>query len=167
MNEFVVSVNNSKFEVKIIDEWNLIANNVEYKFELFTLSDHSYILKLNDKVFELTSIKFENGNFKIYLDGQVIETTVRTSLQEKAYKLLESSGKFQKRHTDVKSPMPGLILKINKKEGDRVEMGDSIIILEAMKMENDLKAHASGVIDKIFITEGSAVEKGTLLFSIT
>lgn len=167
MNEFVVSVNNSKIDVKIIDENKLIANNVEYKFELLTLSEHSYILKLNERVIDLTSVQIDNGNFKIFLDGQLIETTVRTALQEKAYKLLESSSEFQKRHTDIKAPMPGLIIKVKKNEGDRVEMGDSIVILEAMKMENDIKVHSSGIIDKIYITEGSAVEKGTLLFSIT
>lgn len=167
MSEFVVSVQHSKIDVKIIDEHNLIANNVKYKYELFTLSDHSYILKLNDRVIDLTSVQIDNSSFKIFLDGQMIETTIRTGLQEKAYKLLESSGEFQKQHTDVKAPMPGLILKVKKKIGDRVEIGDSIVILEAMKMENDIKAHTSGIVEKIYITEGSAVEKGTLLFSIT
>jgi pyruvate carboxylase subunit B len=62
--------------------------------------------------------------------------------------------------------MPGLILKIRKNVGDKVEQGESVIILEAMKMENDLKAPASGQIKKIFVTEGSAVEKGSALFSI-
>jgi biotin carboxyl carrier protein len=45
-------------------------------------------------------------------------------------------------------------------------LGESVIILEAMKMENDLKALASGIIDNIFVNEGSAVEKGFKLFSI-
>jgi biotin carboxyl carrier protein len=59
-----------------------------------------------------------------------------------------------------------MILKIRKKEGEKIEQGDSVIILEAMKMENDLKASASGIIENIFVTEGSAVEKGAVLFSI-
>jgi pyruvate carboxylase subunit B len=62
--------------------------------------------------------------------------------------------------------MPGLILKIRKSVGEKVEQGESVIILEAMKMENDLKAPASGYIENIFVTEGSAVEKGTTLLSI-
>ena len=62
--------------------------------------------------------------------------------------------------------MPGLILKIRKKVGEKVEQGESVIILEAMKMENDLKAPASGIIDNILVSEGSAVEKGVVLFSI-
>jgi biotin carboxyl carrier protein len=67
---------------------------------------------------------------------------------------------------DVKAPMPGLILKIRKKAGETVEQGESLIILEAMKMENDLKAPASGIIKSILVSEGSAVEKGVVLFSI-
>jgi biotin carboxyl carrier protein len=166
MNDFVVSVNESKFEVKILDETRMLVNRAEYNFELLTLSEHSYLLKLNNQVFDLTAVHSDNHTFKIYIDGQLVETTVRTALQEKAYKLLEGSAGSQKKHTDVKAPMPGLILKVKKKEGERVEMGDSIVILEAMKMENDLKAHTSGMIEKIYITEGSAVEKGSLLFSI-
>jgi biotin carboxyl carrier protein len=166
MNDFVVSVNDSKIEVKILNETRLSVNNVEYNFELLTLSEYSYLLKLNNQVFDLTAVQSDNNSFKIYIDGELVETTVRTALQEKAYKLLEGSAGSQKKHTDVKAPMPGLILKIKKKEGERVEMGDSIVILEAMKMENDLKAHTSGMIEKIYITEGSAVEKGSLLFSI-
>ncbi len=166
MNDFVVSVNDSKIEVKILNETRLSVNNVEYNFELLTLSEHSYLLKLNNQVFDLTAVQSDSNSFKIYIDGQLVETSVRTALQEKAYKLIEGSASSQKKHTDVKAPMPGLILKIKKKEGERVEMGDSIVILEAMKMENDLKAHTSGMIEKIYITEGSAVEKGSLLFSI-
>jgi biotin carboxyl carrier protein len=67
---------------------------------------------------------------------------------------------------NVKAPMPGLILKVRKKVGEQVELGESVIILEAMKMENDLKAPASGIITELKVTEGMPVEKNTLLFSI-
>jgi biotin carboxyl carrier protein len=87
-------------------------------------------------------------------------------LQEKAFKLLEDSAVAQHHHLDVIAPMPGLILKIRKNIGDKIEQGESVIILEAMKMENDLKASTSGIIENIFVSEGSAVEKGTVLFSI-
>ena len=62
--------------------------------------------------------------------------------------------------------MPGLILKVRKKTGESVEQGESVMILEAMKMENDLKAPNSGIISNIEVNEGSAVEKGAILFSI-
>jgi pyruvate carboxylase subunit B len=62
--------------------------------------------------------------------------------------------------------MPGLILKIKKSVGDEVEMGESIILLEAMKMENDIKAGSSGVIKEICVSENSAVEKNETLVVI-
>jgi len=59
-----------------------------------------------------------------------------------------------------------MILKVKKKIGDSVLQGDSLVILEAMKMENDIRTPVSGVINKIFVKEGTPVEKGMLLISI-
>jgi len=63
--------------------------------------------------------------------------------------------------------MPGLILKLKKKIGEYVDAGESLIILEAMKMENELKSPISGVISKVNVTEGQSVEKNTELIIIT
>jgi len=166
MNDFIVSVNSSKFNVKVVSDNELTLNEKKYDYELLTVCDHSFILKLNNKVFELTSEKLNSDLFKVLIQGYQFEVTVRTALQEKAFKLVESSAGFHHHHMNVKAPMPGLILKVRKKVGEQVELGESVIILEAMKMENDLKAPASGIIENIFITEGSAVEKGVSLFSI-
>jgi biotin carboxyl carrier protein len=167
MNEFVVVVNDSKYKVKISSDEKIVVNDLEYFVELSSLIHHSYLLKINDRVFELTSEQIGSNDYNIFFEGHKFETTVLTILQEKAQKLLEGSGESVRRHTEIKSPMPGMILKLKKSEGDKVEIGDSIVILEAMKMENDLKAPASGIIEKIYVTEGSTVEKGVLLFSIT
>jgi biotin carboxyl carrier protein len=166
MNDFVVSINSSKFDIKIVSEHELILNEKKYNYELITIGKYSYLLKLNNEVFELTSEKLNSDSFRVLLSGYNFDVTIRTALQEKAFKLLENSAAFQHHHQDVKAPMPGLILKVRKKVGEKVEQGESVIILEAMKMENDLKAPASGVIENILVTEGSAVEKGVTLFSI-
>ncbi len=166
MSEFVISVNSSKFYLKIIDENEVNLNGEKIKYELIQVSEYSYLLKLNNKIFELTSEKINSDLFKILVEGYHFDITVRTALQERAFKLLENSSSHQSHHTDIKAPMPGLILKIRKAVGEKVEQGESVIILEAMKMENDLKSPTSGIIDKIFVTEGSPVEKGVALFSI-
>ena len=59
-----------------------------------------------------------------------------------------------------------MILKVKKHTGELVNTGDSIIILEAMKMENDIKAPVCGTINAIYVNDGTAVEKGVKLFSI-
>lgn len=166
MNDFVVSVNSSKLNVKVLNDNELTADEEKFNYELLPVCNHSFILKLNNKVFELTSEKLNSDLFKVLVEGYQFEVTVRTALQEKAFKLLESSASFHRHHMEVKAPMPGLILKVRKKVGEKVELGESVIILEAMKMENDLKSPASGIITELKVTEGMPVEKNTLLFSI-
>jgi biotin carboxyl carrier protein len=166
MNDFVVSIDSSKFNIRILNENQLTIDDEKFSFELLPVCNHSFILKLNNKVFGITSERLSSELFKVLIQGNQYEVIVRTALQEKAVKLLENSAGSQHHHMKVKAPMPGLILKVRKKVGEQVELGESVIILEAMKMENDLKAPASGIIENIFVTEGSAVEKGIILFSI-
>ncbi len=66
----------------------------------------------------------------------------------------------------VKSPMPGNILKINVSQGQQVNEGDVLIILEAMKMENEIVATKSGSVAQIAVTRGAVVETGTPLIVI-
>ena len=66
----------------------------------------------------------------------------------------------------VTAPMPGTILKVLKADGDAVKAGDVVLILEAMKMENEITAPADGVIGSLSLTEGSTVAGGDLLFEV-
>ena len=66
----------------------------------------------------------------------------------------------------VIAPMPGTILKVNKAEGDSVKAGDVVLVLEAMKMENEITSPADGVIASLSLTEGSTVAGGDLLFEV-
>ena len=66
----------------------------------------------------------------------------------------------------VKSPMPGNILKINVTQGQKVNEGDVLIILEAMKMENEITASKAGTVAQIAVTKGQVVETGTPLVVI-
>ena len=66
----------------------------------------------------------------------------------------------------VKAPMPGMVLRILVEPGQAIKKGDGLIILEAMKMENILKAGADAVVKAIKVTEKTAVEKGTVLIEL-
>ena len=68
-----------------------------------------------------------------------------------------------KKVNDLKAPMPGLVLDIRVKVGDVVKKGEPLVVLEAMKMENILKATNDVVIKKIAVEKGNAVEKNQLL----
>lgn len=68
--------------------------------------------------------------------------------------------------TQVKSPMPGNIIDIKVNAGDKVSKGQTLIILEAMKMENDIPAPVDGVVDAVLVNKGDAVEVDAALVSI-
>lgn len=68
---------------------------------------------------------------------------------------------------ELVSPMAGKVIALNVAVGDQVTKGDPVIIVEAMKMENDLKAHVDGVVASIDVEPGQAVEVGDVLVTIT
>jgi pyruvate carboxylase subunit B len=66
----------------------------------------------------------------------------------------------------LKAPMPGLIVRVNVAAGDVVQAGQGLVVMEAMKMENELRATAAGTVKAVHSTPGSAVEKGALLVEL-
>ena len=68
--------------------------------------------------------------------------------------------------TAVKAPMPGNIMKINVKVGDAVKKGDVLIVLEAMKMENDICAPADGTVASVAVSQGATVETDAVLVTL-
>lgn len=80
--------------------------------------------------------------------------------------LLESLGMTAMASTkakDLKAPMPGLVLEVAVTVGQEIEEGDTLLVLEAMKMENVIKASAAGVVSEVKIAAGDSVEKGQVL----
>ncbi len=66
----------------------------------------------------------------------------------------------------VEAPMPGTVLKVNVKVGDSVKSGDTVLVLEAMKMENEIAAPQDGVVASINVSQGATVETGDVLVTL-
>lgn len=87
-------------------------------------------------------------------------------LEDKLDQLIHSMGLKGKRNhkvSEIRSPMPGLVFKLLKKEGDAVTVGETLLILEAMKMENAIKSPVDATISSVEVAEGQAVDKGMIL----
>ncbi len=65
----------------------------------------------------------------------------------------------------LRAPMPGLVVRVVVAPGQQVASGSSLVVLEAMKMENDLKSSGAGVVEQVLVVAGQTVEKGTVLVS--
>lgn len=165
MNEFIVTIDGEKLNVIFKPDNKVLIDAKEHNYYLSKLNYNSYNLSIDNKSFLLTSTRNENSEYTVTINGQEIRTRVLSAIQEKAATLITSKNA---KHSilEIKSPMPGMILKIKKNNGDSVKEGDSVMILEAMKMENDIHAQIAGEIKEINVKEGQAVEKGVILFVI-
>ncbi len=99
------------------------------------------------------------------VEGQKFDVEIKEPLDQ----LLEQMGFGLASHaqiTEVNAPMPGLVLDILVDEGQEVNAGDPLVILQAMKMENSIGVHATATIKKILVKKGQAVEKGQRLIDL-
>lgn len=127
--------------------------NVDQQF----LSDNSFSMIIDGK----SHNSFYFGE-SIYLNGESFKAEAEDPLKKE---LLKSSG-FKKSEGTIIASMPGNVVKILVSEGDNVVAGQGIIVLEAMKMENELEAPKDGVVKKIYVTEKTPVDGGTILVEI-
>lgn len=165
MNEFIITIGEKKETVRIITENQVEMNGQSHEVELSKVSDYLYLIKIDKKVYEVTSTKKTSERYWFSIDGRFMEAITRTALQEKANEVLKQREALYK-HDSIKAPMPGLILKIKKNEGEQVEIGEPLVVLEAMKMENEIRSPASGTITKINCKEGASVEKDAVILKI-
>jgi biotin carboxyl carrier protein len=105
----------------------------------------------------------ENGTVRMRIGAK----TYTVKLQDEQTKMLKTLGldKAAMKVSEIKAPMPGMVLNILIKPGDAVKKNDPILVLEAMKMENVIKAPGDAVVKAVPAEKGKAVEKGQLLVS--
>jgi biotin carboxyl carrier protein len=102
------------------------------------------------------------GEYQVLLKHNQIDAQVETERDRLLRKYATSAGAANRRF-EVHAPMPALVVRVEVRVGDEIKNGQSLIILEAMKMENEIKSHQAGKVKEIYVTKGKAVEKGELL----
>ena len=115
-----------------------------------------YKVTLNNRVYE---VEVEQGEAMLVNEYELAAPAVAAPAAAPAAGAL-AAGEV------ITSPMPGNILKINITQGQKVNEGDVLIVLEAMKMENEISATKSGTVAQINVTKGAVVETGTPLVVI-
>jgi biotin carboxyl carrier protein len=105
------------------------------------------------------------SDWRVVDQGAVLDTRVEDE-RSRHIRELSAAAKPVGGPTVLKAPMPGLVVRITVDTGDPVAAGASLVVLEAMKMENELKAAAPGVVGKVLVAPGQAVEKGQVLLEL-
>jgi biotin carboxyl carrier protein len=124
---------------------HILYGSQSYNAELVSYNEEEKII----------TIKVNNSRYDIKLKDETDDLLEKLGIGKLAHKLQQ-----------IKAPMPGLVLDVKVKPGDTVNKGDSLLILEAMKMENIIKATGPAVIKKINVSKGTAVEKNQVLIEM-
>ncbi len=160
-------VNNKyEFEIKINNK-KLLIDDQYFPLDIAEIGKETYHLLKGKKSYNAEIIDFdsEEKSFLILVNGREYEVKVADRydllLEELGMEEMEGAKIDQ-----VEAPMPGKVLSIHVKEGQEIQKDEKLLVLEAMKMENVIKAPDDGVVSKISVNEEEAVEKKQLLIEL-
>ena len=162
-------VDEEKNEMIVDLRKTIIHNRSLVEFEFSTLVDNKIVNE------ERIYIKKMAGSFFSSIDGVTWSKVAKQHLPKKilnvdrvfnVYRGFLPSGLSGGAAGELLTKMPGKVVKITVSEGDRVEQGQQLLILEAMKMENEIKSNMDGVIKSIHVKEGDALQSGVLMIEI-
>lgn len=144
------------------------VNGEEMAFDLKKLKPGTYHVLLNDKSYNIEVLESNKitKTHLIRINGKSFDVQLRDRYDDLLHELGLDTTISQK-IADLKAPMPGLVVDIPVKVGQVVKKGETLLILEAMKMENTLKAIVDVTINKIVVKKGQAVDKNELLIHLS
>jgi biotin carboxyl carrier protein len=159
---YVTIINDRQFEIEIQSDGSVLVDGVHVEIDFLELGENLHSLIQDTRSVEL-AIEEHGGKYEVQMQGRLYEPIV---LDQRALLMAQRKGGLGAGSGEVHAPMPGLIVDILVKTGDVVEQGQTVIILESMKMQNELKAPRQGKIGSVSVHPKQTVDKGTLLLTI-
>jgi biotin carboxyl carrier protein len=156
---------NDKSEYKIEKRsGKLLINDDEIEADIQQLNESSYHIINGLRSYNAEVVSFDKSakTAQIKVNGNLYVMTVKDQFDILLDQLGLSALNANK-ISDIKAPMPGLVLKLFVSEGAHVKKGDNLLVLEAMKMENIIKSPADATVKSVKIKPGNKVEKGQVL----
>ena len=155
---YTVTIDSQIFELETSDLTHL---------DLIAKGNAQYHVLENNQSYQVSVQSFDKATKKmtIIVNGNAYSLTIEDQYDQLVKKMGLSAGKAKKLK-NIKAPMPGLILDVLVQPGQAIQEGDPLLILEAMKMENVLKAEGEGIIKSIEVNKSDAVEKGQTIIEM-
>ena len=161
--KYLVDVDGERFEVSLDADGVRVGGRVVHAHLADVEGTPIHLVRIDDTVHRVAVRRAKDrGRYDLWMNGfrYLIE-----ALDERARVIQELTAARSGPNgpAPVIAPMPGLVVRIHVSEGQRVVAGQGIVVIEAMKMENELRAAAEGTVKSILAVHGSAVEKGAVL----
>ena len=163
----IVDIEDSKQEVEIVRDGSNLSARVgdrKYAIEVSEPEKNVFLLKNSGKIFEaLVSPAPATSTMRVRIGTSEFEAAI---IDPKRLRGSKSSDDDESGRAEVKTAMPGKVVRILVAVGDTVQKGDGVIVVEAMKMQNEMKSPKDGVVNEIRVAESETVGAGDVLVII-
>lgn len=161
----IATIGDKLFIVELGENGEVWVNDQRYEAEVRPITDLCSAIQINQTIYEVVVAKREEKLYEVNLAGERHIVLVQDELSYRVAQAQESALHAQGSVT-LKAPMPGVIVRVMVQIGETVQKGQTLVILESMKMENELKSPRTGVVETVFVAAGTAVEKEQKLLVI-
>jgi len=163
--KYVTSIGEREFLIEIIDERNIIVDGTPVEVDFDAVSDQPvYSLLVDGQSYEAYVYPSDEG-WQVLLHGTLYPVSVEDE-REKRLRAALGSPVVDREEYHLRAPMPGLVVSIPVTEGQQIERGDVLLILESMKMQNELKSPRAGKVYRVRVKTGDSVEQRQPLLSV-
>lgn len=163
--KYITTVNDKEFEIEVVDERHIRIGEHLIEVDFETISGQSVHSLIVDGKSHEAFVYEGDEDWQVLLRGRQYQVKVEDE-REKRLRIAAGGGVSEGGEFHMKAPMPGLVVAITAAEGQEVEKGQVLIILESMKMQNELKAPRAGKVERIRVKPGESVEQKQTLLSI-
>jgi biotin carboxyl carrier protein len=160
--KYITTVGDKAYTIEILDDHRICLDGKEQHVDFTMIGDQPvYSLLINGRSLEAHAIPQEEG-WNILLKGKLYEVRVEDERARHA-RAIPGASPTESGEFSLKAPMPGLVVAIPVEAGQQVEKGATLLILESMKMQNELRSPRGGIIREVCVQPGQAVEQKQIL----
>lgn len=165
-SEFIaVSVQDKKYKIKNPFSEDLKINHKKHDIKIFDDEEGFTYIKFKNKKYLAEIIEKNQNKYTVMINGVSYTFSIETPISFKRKKYLDKQ-KSKKKIEVIEAPMPGKIVDVLVEPGAEVKVGEALIILEAMKMQNEILATINGVVSKVLVKTNDTVNKDDILVEI-
>ncbi len=160
--KYVTTIGERTYRVEVVDDHHILLDGKPYEVDFTAIGNQPvYSLLINGRSLEAHAVPLEEG-WQILLRGKMFEAHVDDEqairVRGLAHSAADTDGEFL-----LRAPMPGLVASIPVTEGQSILKGTALVILESMKMQNELRSPKDGVVQEIRVQPGQTVEQNQVL----
>ena len=162
---YFVTIDGREFEVKVSAD-GVSVDGQEFQASIGSSGATSVrSLLVDSQAHKILADRGANGEWSLHLEGLLLKAEVLDE-RTRAIPSMTHAIELLEGPKSVVAPMPGMVVRVEVEEGDRVESGQGVIIVEAMKMENQVRANSGGLVTCVHVREGETVEKDQMLVDL-